>query len=53
MSHWNRLRYSLYAPIYDRIVGFGGSRRRAIDLLALGPGERVLVVGAGTGPDRT
>lgn len=48
---WNRVRYSLYAPIYDRLVRFGAARGRAVELLALRPGERVLVVGAGTGQD--
>jgi phosphatidylethanolamine/phosphatidyl-N-methylethanolamine N-methyltransferase len=48
---WNRIRYSLYAPVYDGLVRLGRARRRAIELLALEPGERVLVVGAGTGQD--
>ncbi len=48
---WNRLRYTLYAPIYDRVVRFAKPRRRSIELLALRPGERVLIVGAGTGAD--
>ena len=49
---WRRLRYTLLAPFYD--LGAAGHerwRRRAISLLALGPGERVLVVGVGTGQD--
>ncbi|HWG89755.1 MAG TPA: methyltransferase domain-containing protein [Candidatus Thermoplasmatota archaeon] len=50
-NRWNRIRYSLYAPVYDRVVGFAEQRRRAIDALALQPGERVLIVGAGTGAD--
>lgn len=48
---WNRLRYSVYAPLYDRIVRLDRARRRAVELLRLQPGERVLVVGAGTGQD--
>jgi ubiquinone/menaquinone biosynthesis C-methylase UbiE len=48
---WNRLRYTLYAPFYDWFVRFGRARRRSIDLLQLRPGERVLIVGAGTGAD--
>jgi ubiquinone/menaquinone biosynthesis C-methylase UbiE len=51
---WNRLRYTLWAPIYDALVsavGFGPSRRRSIEYLQLRPGERVLIVGAGTGLD--
>ena len=50
-TRWNRLRYTLWAPFYDLAVGFGAQRRRSIELLALRPGERVLLVGAGTGAD--
>lgn len=48
----NRLRYTLWAPAYD-LVGrrFDPLRRRSIELLALKPGERVLIVGGGTGCD--
>ena len=52
---WNRARYSLYAPFYDAVVGrsgvFARGRRRAHALAALRPGERVLLVAAGTGLD--
>ena len=52
---WNRLRYTLYAPIYDfalaRVPVFARGRRRAIELAALEPGERVLIVACGTGLD--
>ncbi len=49
---WNRIRYTLYAPIYDRIVrSFNTSRKRSLQLLELKAGERVLLVGAGTGED--
>jgi phosphatidylethanolamine/phosphatidyl-N-methylethanolamine N-methyltransferase len=50
-NRWNRIRYSVAAPIYDLVVRFGRQRRRSIELLALCPGERVLIVGAGTGAD--
>lgn len=50
-NRWNRLRYTLYAPLYDRIVRLSRPRRRSIELLALRPGERVLIDGAGTGAD--
>lgn len=48
---WNRIRYTVAAPIYDTLVRFGRQRRRAIELLGLRPGERVLISGAGTGED--
>lgn len=49
---WNRLRYGLFAPGYD-LVGrrMDAARRRSIDLVRLVPGERLLLVGAGTGLD--
>lgn len=49
---WNRLRYSAYAPVYDLVAApFAAGRRRSIELLALQPGERVLIIGCGTGLD--
>lgn len=48
---WNRLRYTLLAPVYDWFTGFGPQRRRSIALVAPRPGEQVLIVGAGTGRD--
>lgn len=51
-TRWNRLRYTLWSPGYDLVVGrLGGLRRRSIDGLRLVPGERLLIVGAGTGLD--
>jgi ubiquinone/menaquinone biosynthesis C-methylase UbiE len=51
-NRWNRLRYTLYAPLYDRIVKpFATARRRSIEVLKLQPGEHVLLLGAGTGSD--
>lgn len=51
MNAWLRLRYSLYAAFYDLGPGFREERRRAVEMLRLRPGERVLVVGVGTGAD--
>ena len=51
---WNRIRYTFWAPVYDRVAeaaGFGDARRRSIERLRLRPGDRVLVIGAGTGLD--
>lgn len=51
---WDRLRYTVWAPIYDVLaspVGFDRARRRSIDGLGLAAGDRVLLVGAGTGLD--
>jgi phosphatidylethanolamine/phosphatidyl-N-methylethanolamine N-methyltransferase len=50
---WNKFIYRLWAPIYDGTVNkiFLPGRRRAIQLLDLKPGERVLLVGVGTGAD--
>jgi len=50
---WNRIIYRLWAPVYDSTVGhfFAPGRRRAMQILDLQPGERLLLVGVGTGPD--
>jgi ubiquinone/menaquinone biosynthesis C-methylase UbiE len=51
---WNRIRYTLWAPFYDSLVarvGFDSLRRQSIERLGLRPGDRVLIVGAGTGQD--
>ena len=51
-NRWNRARYTLYAPFYDLIVRrLHRGRRRAIELLDVKPGERVLIDGCGTGLD--
>lgn len=49
----NRLRYTLYTPIYDLLIGklFRTHRKASIDLLQPKSGEEVLLVGAGTGLD--
>ena len=51
---WNRLRYTVWAPAYDVIAnaaGFDAARRLSVERLRLAPGNRVLIVGAGTGLD--
>ncbi len=51
-TSWNRVRYTLWAPVYDGIAGhFQAQRRRVIEMLNPQPGTRVLLVGAGTGLD--
>ncbi len=51
-NSWNKIRYTLYTPIYD-IIGkvFNASRKKSIDSLEIKAGERVLLIGAGTGLD--
>jgi ubiquinone/menaquinone biosynthesis C-methylase UbiE len=47
-----RAAYSYFAPLYDLVVGgVGHARRRSIAVLAPRAGERVLIVGVGTGLD--
>jgi phosphatidylethanolamine/phosphatidyl-N-methylethanolamine N-methyltransferase len=51
-TRWNRWRYTALAPGYDAVVGeFAKARRRSIDGLELSSGDKVLLVGAGTGLD--
>ncbi|MEQ9104525.1 MAG: methyltransferase domain-containing protein [Rhodothermales bacterium] len=50
--NWSSLRYSLYSPVYDLLAApLAGARRRAVTLAAVRPGDRVLIVGCGTGLD--
>ena len=48
---WQRFRYTIWAPFYDRVTKLHRERRRSIELLGLKPGERVLIIGCGTGAD--
>jgi len=48
---WNRLRYSLVAPVYDRVHFLTRQRARSIGMLGPRRGERVLLVGAGPAHD--
>lgn len=50
---WNRLRYSLYLPVYDFIADrvFRKYRQQSIHLLGAKPTDAILLLGAGTGLD--
>jgi len=49
---WSRVRWDAYAPVYDWAAKpFERGRRRAIDRLDPQSGERILVLGCGTGSD--
>ena len=48
---WLRFRYSFWAPHYDRVTKFPDERRRSIELLDPRRGERLVVIGCGTGAD--
>lgn|ERR1035437_5920269 len=52
-NHWNRWRYTLWAPIYDFILAkkLRRKRRISIRLANIKKDEKVLLVGAGTGLD--
>jgi ubiquinone/menaquinone biosynthesis C-methylase UbiE len=52
-NRWNRVVYLAWAPVYDWVLQrfFAPGRATAIRMLALRPGERVLLVGVGTGQD--
>jgi phosphatidylethanolamine/phosphatidyl-N-methylethanolamine N-methyltransferase len=49
---FNRLRFTLYSPIYDPLVKLISRKRaRSIELLDIHPKHKVLLLGAGTGLD--
>jgi phosphatidylethanolamine/phosphatidyl-N-methylethanolamine N-methyltransferase len=51
-NNWNRIRYTLSAPVYDLIVRFvGKSREKSVASLHVQKGDKVLIIGAGTGLD--
>lgn len=51
-NSWNRIRYTLYSPGYDSVARlFDNSRRKSIESLDVQSGDKLLIVGAGTGLD--
>ena len=49
---WNKIRYTLYTPGYDLIARhFKDSRKKSINSLGVKSGDKVLIIGAGTGLD--
>jgi len=52
-NRWNGIVYGLWSPIYDLLLEgfFRKGRERAIEVIDLKPGERVLLIGVGTGAD--
>jgi phosphatidylethanolamine/phosphatidyl-N-methylethanolamine N-methyltransferase len=50
---WNRLRYTVYLPVYDLVADriFRRYRKRSIELLQAKPDDAILILGAGTGLD--
>lgn len=51
-TRWNRIRYTIWTPVYDLVARrLDRIRRRAHALVAIRPGESVLLLGAGTGLD--
>lgn len=51
-SQPNRFKYTLWSPVYDRFARvFDRMRRRSLEVASVQPGERVLLLGAGTGLD--
>jgi SAM-dependent methyltransferase len=53
-NRWNRFIYRLWSPVYDGLFDrffAAAGRRRALEVLNPQPGERILLVGVGTGAD--
>lgn len=51
-NRWNKIRYTIYTPFYD-VIGrlLNNSRKLSIESLGIRQGDKVLIVGAGTGLD--
>ncbi len=52
-NSWNRLRYTLYLPVYDLVADrfFRKYRARSLSLLQSKPSDAILLLGAGSGLD--
>jgi phosphatidylethanolamine/phosphatidyl-N-methylethanolamine N-methyltransferase len=52
-NRWNQFIYRLWTPVYDSTVNhfFMPGCKRTLQLLNLQPGEKVLLIGVGTGAD--
>lgn len=52
-NKYNRAIYKIWSPVYDAVLGgfFNKGRVRSIAVATLQPGEKVLLVGVGTGSD--
>ena len=49
---WNRIRYTFYTPGYDLVARLlHNSRKKSIESLEIKAGDKVLIIGAGTGLD--
>jgi phosphatidylethanolamine/phosphatidyl-N-methylethanolamine N-methyltransferase len=53
LEGWLKIRYSIYSPLYDALVGkaFMAQRERSIGLAEIKSEHKVLIIGAGTGLD--
>jgi len=51
-NRWNKIRYTLYTPVYDSIARYlNASRKKSIASLHIKEGAKILIIGAGTGLD--
>lgn len=52
LNTWNKIRYTLYSPVYDKVGRlFSRSRQLSISQLEIKGNEKVLLIGCGTGLD--
>lgn len=52
MTDWNRHVYAAWAPVYDQLVAvLEEKRRKSLEIADIQRGEKVLLLGAGTGLD--